>query len=310
MSLLAALKGKGKSGFGYGSTAEEVTEGIDLSGRTYLITGCNSGIGKETMRVLARRGAHIIAAARSEEKAATAAEEIGAEVTAIGCDLSAPKAVAAAAKTVRDRGTPVHGIIANAGIMALPQREVKHGLELHFLTNHLGHFILVTELLDQLADDGRVVVVSSDMHWAAPRGGVQLGNLDSSKGYSPWRAYGQSKLANLLFVRQLAKTLQGTGQTANAVHPGTIRTGLVRHANPLIGAAMTLGGPLVLKTIPQGAATQCFVAVHPKVANVSGEYFSDCNLARSSPRSRDMTLARRLWDESEKLRDRLLAEPG
>ena len=304
MSLAALVMGRGPSGFGFGSTAEEVTRDLDLSGKTVLVTGCNSGLGLETARVVARRGAAIVALARTEESAATSLAAVSANGTPVACDLSEPASVRAAVEAVRS-GPPLDAIVCNAGIMALPERHVKHGLELQFLTNHLGHFMLVTGLLDRLADDGRVVVLSSSAHRGAPRGGIRFDNLDASRGYHGWAAYGQSKLANILFARSLAKRFAGSRRTANAVHPGMIKTNLGRHMGVAIQIGYVVGAPLVLKTIPQGAATQCYVATHPRVATVSGEYFADCNVARPSRLAQDDALAERLWSKSEELARRL-----
>jgi NAD(P)-dependent dehydrogenase (short-subunit alcohol dehydrogenase family) len=299
MSLLAAIKGKGKNGFGYGSTAEDVTDGVDLSGKTFVVTGCNSGIGLESMRVLALRGAHVIAAARTVEKATAAGASVGADVTPVACELSEPASVRAAADTIRATGRKLSGILCNAGIMALPKLTLQHGYDLQFFTNHVGHFILVTNLLDALAEDGRVVMTSSDAHKQAPRAGVDLDNLDGSRGYSSWRNYGQSKFCNILFAKALAKRFEGTSRTANAVHPGVIHTNLARHMNPLTGIGMTLIGPVVLKTIPQGAATQVYVAANPGAGDYSGEYFKDCNVGRPRSPGEDHALAERLWEKIE-----------
>ncbi len=305
MSLWALLKPAGPSGFGYGTTAEKVTEGVDLTGKTILVTGCNSGLGRETTRVLASRGAHIIAAARTVEKAEAACADI-AEKTPVACELSEPESVKSCVDTVVSASRPIDAIICNAGIMALPKLEQKHGLELQFLTNHIGHFILVTGLLDQLTDKGRVVMLSSGAHTAAPKEGIQFDNLDGSRGYAGWKNYGQSKLANLLFARHLAKRLEGTGKTANAVHPGVIRTNLARHMSPAATIGLAVAGPLALKSIGQGAATQCYVATHPSLDEVSGEYFSHCNVARSSAHGRDAAMAEKLWQVSEELVSGLL----
>lgn len=295
------LKGNGPSGFGYGSTAEEVTEGLDLSGRTILLTGCNSGIGKETLRVLAKRGAHVIGAARTLEKAQGACDDVGGETTPVACELSEPASIEACAEQVRQLGRPLDAIICNAGIMALPELHQKHGYELQFFTNHMGHFILVTSLLDRLDDEGRVVVVASEAHKNAPDEGIQFDNLSGERGYSPWAAYGQSKLANILFTRELAKRLRGSAKTANCLHPGVIHTNLGRSMNPIARVALTLAEPLVLKSIPEGAATQCYVAVHPNVQDVSGKYFADCNESRTTSQGRDEAMATKLWDVSERI---------
>jgi WW domain-containing oxidoreductase len=301
MSLLATIKGKGPSGFGYGSTAEDVTRGLDLSGRTILLTGCNSGIGKETLRVLVKRGAHVIAAARTVEKAQAACDELGGETTAVACELSEPTSVQACAARVVALDRSLDAIICNAGIMALPTLNQKHGYELQFFTNHIGHFILVTSLLDSLSDRGRVVMVSSDAHRRAPREGIQFDNLSGERQYSPLANYGQSKLANVLFANRLAKRLEGTGKTANSLHPGVIDTNLWRSMQPIARGAIAIAGPLVLKSVGEGAATQCYLAVHPNVEGVSGKYFSDSNLGRSSRHGRDEEMAAKLWDVSEQI---------
>jgi len=301
MSLVSMFKGKGPSGFGYGSTAEDVTEGLDLTGQTILLTGCNSGIGRETLRVLAMRGAHVIAAARTLEKAKAACDEVGGQTTPVACELSDPASVQACAADVKALGQPLNAIICNAGIMALPKLNLQRGYELQFFTNHMGHFLLVTALLDQLADDGRVVMLSSDAHKGAPKAGIQFDNLDCHRGYSPWANYGQSKLANHLFARQLAKRFEGTAKTANSVHPGVIHTNLARSMNPIARVALGIGAPLVLKSVGEGAATQCYVAVHPSVEGVSGKYFADCNESHTSSHGRDDAMAEKLWETSERI---------
>ncbi len=301
MSLYALIAGKGPSGFGYGSTAEDVTAGLDLRGKRYLLTGSNSGIGQETARVLLLRGATVLAAARTEAKAVEALRGFGGTTIPVACELSEPASVRACVATVRAMGTPLDGIICNAGIMALPKLEQKLGYELQFFTNHVGHFLLVTGLVDQLTADGRVVMLSSAAHKAAPGVGIELDNLSGERGYAPWRAYGQSKLANLLFARELARRWQGTGRTANAVHPGVIATNLTRYMPASQQLAFTLGKPLFLKTIPQGAATQTWAAVHPDAGKLRGEYLADCNVAKPSALGRDDGLAARLWTESERI---------
>jgi NAD(P)-dependent dehydrogenase (short-subunit alcohol dehydrogenase family) len=196
---------------------------------------------------------------------------------------------------------PLDGIVANAGIMALPRLEQRHGLELQFLTNHMGHFLLVTGLVDRLTDDGRVVMLSSAAHKGAPSSGIEFDNLAGTRGYRPWRAYGQSKLANLLFARQLARTFEGSRRSAVAVHPGVIATPLFRHMAGPAQLAMGLAGPLFLKTVAQGAATQVWGTVHPAAGAHSGAYLADCNVAVSSSLGRDAGLAERLWTESERI---------
>ena len=302
MSLYGLFQGKGPSGFGYNSTADEVTEGQEIAGKTYLLTGCNAGLGRETLRVLTARGARVVAAARSLDKAKAAAAEVGGDVIPLAAELSEPASVRAAVQTVRDLGLPLDGIIANAGIMALPERTVKHGLELQFLTNHIGHFILVTGVLDQLTDQGRVVILSSAAHKQTYPEGIRLDDLSAARGYTPWGAYGQSKLSNLLFARRLATRLPKPGQTANAIHPGVIATELSRHMSAAVqGVFHTLGPVFALKSIPQGAATQCYVATHRDAAQHSGLYFADCNPAPTSAHGQDDALAAALWEKTEEI---------
>jgi WW domain-containing oxidoreductase len=301
MSLYAMFTSKGPSGFGYASTAEQVTEGLSLAGKTFLVTGCNSGLGQEACRVLVLRGARVIGTARSVDKAKTALAPFGGTTIPLACELSDPTSVRACVASVQREGLRLDGLIANAGIMALPKLEQAFGYELQFFTNHIGHFMLVTGLLEQLADAGRVVMLSSSAHTMAPKVGIEFDNLSGSKHYGAWANYGQSKLANLLFAKELARRFVGTKQTANAVHPGVIRTKLGRHMNPVATAAFGLVGRLVLKTVPQGAATEVYVATHPSLADVSGAYFADVNVARSRADGDDAALAKKLWDVSEQI---------
>ena len=306
MSWIARFKKHGPNGFGYASTAQEVTEGLDLSGKTYLLTGCSAGLGLETWRVLTMRGAHVIATARNREKALRVAREVAvADPFVLACDLSEPASVAQCVAKVREHGHTLDGIIANAGIMAVPKLEQKYGYELQFFTNHVGHFLLVTQLLEALSERARVVVVSSDAHRRAPRGGIQFDNLSGSNGYHPWLAYGQSKLANLLFAKQLAKHFEGSAKTANAVHPGVIATDLHQHLPEFARRLMSGLQPLLLKNVEQGAATQCFVVAHPGAEGLNGEYLKDCRVAQPSTKAQDAALAARLWEVSEEIAEKL-----
>ncbi len=264
MSLYAMLKPNGPSGFGYASTAEEVSAGIDLSGKRILVTGANSGLGLETMRVLALRGATVIAAARTLEKADIAAGSVSGSTESVACELGDPGSVRAAVAELKGRD-PLDGIVANAGIMALPERQLLHGYERQFFVNHVGHFMLVTGLLEHLSATARVVMLSSSGHTMAFKDSVRFDDLAADKEYSDWKNYGQSKLCNLLFARELARRFGDSGKVAFGVHPGVIDTNLGRHMkNPLMGLFKTLGPLLVLKSIPQGAATQTWAMAHPE----------------------------------------------
>ena len=300
MSLLSRIKRPGPSGFGYSSTAEEVTRGLDLTSRNILLTGCSSGLGMETLRVLASRGATVLGTARSESKANEACARATGQTVPLACDLAEPASVRACIEQVKGRGSALDVIICNAGIMAPPRLEQAYGYELQFFTNHVGHFMLVTGLLPLLAENGRVVIVSSDAHRRTPRGGIELDNLSGARGYNPWRAYGQSKLANLLFARELKNRLPRPGQRANALHPGVISTNLFRNMPAWAQAGFSALAPLALKSIPEGAATQCYLATQPEV-RANGEYFKDCNITTSSRFGRDLRLAARLWETTEQI---------
>src|SRR6195256_5293877 len=252
MSIYQLFKVKGPSGFGYGTTAAQATEGMSLAGRTMLVTGCNSGLGLETMRVLALRGARVVGTARTTEKAREACASVTGRTVPLACELSEPASVRECVASVVAAGIRLDAMICNAGIMGLPKLERVHGYESQFFTNHIGHFILVTGLLGRLTESGRVVMLSSTAHARAKEGGIEFDNLDGGKGYDPWRCYGQSKFANLLFAKELARRLAGTRRTANAVHPGVIRTNLIRH-NPILNMVAAVFSPLFLKTVGQGA---------------------------------------------------------
>jgi WW domain-containing oxidoreductase len=301
MSLYQYLKGKGPSGFGYGSSAEKVTEGLSLVGKTMLVTGCGSGLGQETLRVLSLRGATVVGTARTVEKAREACKVAAGPTIPLACELAEPASVRACVTQIVAQGLRLDAIICNAGIMALPKLERAYGYELQFFTNHIGHFILVTGLVEQLTASGRVVMLSSSAHTMAPKGGIDFDNLDGSKSYGAWAAYGRSKFANILFAKELARRFAGTERTANAVHPGVILTNLGRHVNPVLRAFQGAMSPLVLKSVPQGTATQVYVATNPALATVSGKFFADCNVIAPRPDAEDADVAKKLWEVSEQI---------
>ena len=281
-----------------------MTEGIDLTGRTALVTGSNSGIGYETARVLALRGAHVLCAARSQEKADATCEMIGGRVTPSVFDLAEFDTIVAACDEIRALNTPLDMLICNAGIMELPDLQQVHGIERQFVVNHLGHFILVNQLMGavQAAPQGRIVNVSSGRATAAtPTGGIMFDNLSGEDGYDPLEAYGQSKLANVLFTLELADRLEGTDATANALRPGVIPTNLGRHMPQWKVVALKTVGKIFTKTIPQGAATTVYVATAPALSQTSGYFFEDSNPIRAGGFTEDRVMAARLWTVSEEL---------
>jgi NAD(P)-dependent dehydrogenase (short-subunit alcohol dehydrogenase family) len=286
--------------FGAQSTSAEVVAGLDLTGKTAVVTGCNSGLGYETMRALTSRGAHVIGTARTQEKADKACGDFEGLTTPVVLELSDFASVRACSATIIAMNTAIDMLICNAGIMALPELELVNGIERQFVVNHLGHFILVNELIEPVkkADRGRIVMVSSCAHNLAPESGIDFDNLDGSQSYAPWVAYGRSKLANGLFAAELARRLQGSGVTANSLHPGVIKTNLGRH---LETSGEASDDSVYNKSIPQGAATQCYVAAHPTPAAINGQYFADCNPAIANSKMYDGELAGKLWEVSEQL---------
>ena len=188
MSLMSIFRGPGPNGFGYSSTAEDVTRGLSLEGKTILITGCNSGLGLEAMRVLALRGAHVVGTGRTKAKAEEAASSVQGKATGLECELADPRSVRACIAAIGRAGYRFDAIIGNAGIMALPKLEKAFGYELQFFTNHIGHFLLVTGLIDRLAPDGRVVMLSSAAHKMAPAAGSRSTTSTEARAMSPgWR---------------------------------------------------------------------------------------------------------------------------
>jgi len=292
------------SSFGAGATAEEVTAGIDLSGKTIVVTGCNSGIGLETMRVLALRGAHVIGTARTLERGQEACASVKGKATPVVLELSDFDSVVACANAIRAMNTPIDALVCNAGLLLTDLQQAR-GLELQFVVNHLGHFILVNRLLDRVtaAPQGRVVVVGSVAHQFVPPGGIQFDNL-SGKGWER-QAYGHSKLANGLFSLELSKRLAGTRATSNSLHPGVVATNIMRNMNftPPAGGGNRGGGGGFggMETPAQGAATSCYLASNPALARVTGLYFADCNPAQQSDYQKDPAMAAKLWQVSTEL---------
>jgi NAD(P)-dependent dehydrogenase (short-subunit alcohol dehydrogenase family) len=291
------------------STAVDVTAGLDLTGRTVLVTGATSGLGLEVMRVLALRGAHMLATGRTLEKAAAACASVTGRTTPLALELTDFPSVVACASAVQALGVPLDVLVCNAGIMALPTLEQAYGLEKQFVTNHLGHFLLVNRLLAQVqaAPQGRVVVVSSSaLKWADDTA-IEWDNLSGERDYDARRAYGQSKLANSLFSLELARRMAGTRATSNAMNPGAVLTDLQRHAP---GWAVTLGnvlGPAFMKSPAEGASTICYLAADERLAGVSGRYFIDCNPVAIGGNSENRELAARLWTVSSDLVRQYLA---
>ena len=305
---------KGPSGFSASSTAEEVTQGIDGTGLTAIVTGASSGLGAETTRVLTLRGVHVIMAVRNTDAGKNVKEQIlkeipNAKIDVMELDLSSMGSIRKFASDYNASGLPLNLLINNAGVMATPFSLSKDGIELQFATNHVGHFLLTHLLLETMKKtsresnvEGRIVNVSSEGHRFAYREGIRFAKINDESEYNSIGAYGQSKLANILHANELARRFkdEGVNITANSLHPGSIITNLLRHHSILDVLHRTLG-KLVLKNAQQGAATTCYVALHPQVKGVSGKYFSDSNVNEASEKGNDMELAKRLWEYSIEL---------
>jgi len=304
-----------RSPFDADSTAEEVTEGIDLKGKMAVVTGCTSGIGFETMRVLAMRGAYVVGTSRSLERAQAACNNVIGVTTPLALDLADPDSIVQCTDIIRSLNSPVDILVCNAGYRGGGNDlELVDGVEKHFAINHLGHFIFVNRLLDRLylSWQGRIVIVASQNSYKhAPADGILFDDLTLSGEYDDRTAYGQSKLANVLFALELGQLLKGTRITANSLHPGLINTEIDRHLKPIAQWAWALQTRISGKTIEQGAATSCFVATSDLLGSTSGRYFEDCNAVEVMGRNHltNMPMADKLWFLSEELTADYLVTP-
>lgn len=283
------------------STADQVLAGVDLTGKRMLVTGCNSGIGFETMNALAANGAVVIGLARTQAAAAAACARVARSCVPIACDLADFDSVAAAAHLIRDMGSPLDSVVANAGIANLPTLNTRYGIELQFLVNHLGHFALINQIEGAIRNgSGRIVVVGSSAGIdQAPREGIMFDNLDGRRFYEPRVFYGQSKLAAALHAKELARRLRGRGIAVNSVHPGAAKgTALNRHLRFPWSLLLRAARPF-MRNVQRAAATQALLAASPTVAGITGEYWADCQVAPGGALLSDNGLATRLWEVSE-----------
>jgi NAD(P)-dependent dehydrogenase (short-subunit alcohol dehydrogenase family) len=285
----------------------------DQTGRTAVITGANTGLGYETATALAGKGAHVVLAVRNIEKGKAAADLItraapGSSVAVQELDLTSLDSIRTAADALRAGNESIDLLINNAGVMMTPKSTTKDGFELQFGTNHLGHFALTNLLLDrvQAAPGSRIVTVSSQGHRFVR--GIRFDDLQWERDYNRIRAYGQSKLANLLFTYELQRRLQGTNTIAVAAHPGGSNTELARNVPPLTRAAFAALGPLIMQSADMGALPTLRAATDPGV--LGGQYYGPDGFAEqrgypkvvaSSDASHDIDAQRRLWTVSEEL---------
>ncbi|WP_312160960.1 SDR family NAD(P)-dependent oxidoreductase [Phenylobacterium sp.] len=312
--------------FGATSTTDEVLAGVDLSGKRILVTGASAGLGVETARVLAARGANVVGAARDLAKAERATQEVrdqaanGGSLELVALDLADLASVRACADALLADGRPFDVIIANAGVMATPLGRTADGFETQFGTNHLGHFVLVNRLAPLLKPGSRVVALSSSGHRFSDVN-LEDPNFETT-AYTPFGAYGRSKTANALFAVEFDRRHKDRGVRAAAVHPGGIHTELGRHMTAedtarlieeINEANRRSGGPAFeFKTIPQGAATSVWAAIVAPADAVGGRYCEDCHVAEIidgdemtrggvRPYAVDPDNARALWAKSEEL---------
>nr|XP_027082977.1 short-chain dehydrogenase TIC 32, chloroplastic-like isoform X2 [Coffea arabica] len=328
------LGSAGPSGFGSKSTAEQVTDYCpDLRSITAIITGATSGIGAETARVLAKRGARLVLPARSlkaaeDSKARILSEFPESDIIVMPLDLSSFFSVRKFVADFRSLNLPLHLLINNAGKFTQEHAISEDGIEMTFATNYLGHFLLTKLLVTKMVEtakstgvQGRIVNVSSSIHsWFSGDPISYLSSITRSRShYDATRAYALSKLANVLHTKELAQRLQEmeANVTVNCVHPGIVRTRLTRERDGLItgrypnsfiintsNLVFFLASKL-LKTIPQAAATTCYVATHPRLLNVTGKYFADCNEAPASKLASNSSEAARIWSASETMISKL-----
>ena len=289
--------------FGARSTADKVLAGVDLTGKRMVVTGCNSGIGFETMNALAANGAQVIGLARSLRDAESACAKAGPSCTPVACDLADLDSVAAAGGAIRALQVPLDAVVANAAVANLPTLQTRYGVEMQLLVNHIGHFALVNELSVQVRDGtGRIVIVSSSASInQVPAEGIMFDNLDGRRFYNPFTFYGQSKLANALFAKELSRRLSARGIAVNSLHPGATRsTGLNKNLGLPFKIALS-AAHWFMKSAPRGAATQALLAANPGVGGITGEFWSNCQIAKGNPLLDDIGLGRRLWDVSEEI---------
>ena len=299
------------SRFNRWSTAEEVSEGIDLSGRHAIVTGANTGIGLETTRVLALRGSSVTMACRDLEKAQEARRRVVSEsggriapdsLRPLHLDLASLGSVRAFAREMLATLQPIHLLINNAGVMLPDRRETRDGFEAHLGINHLGHFLLTQLLLNRVCASApaRIVNVSSDaMHFASLTPKFLDLNWENRR-FSGWRSYGDSKLMNLLFTNELNRRLAGSGVVAFALHPGMVTTELARDQHwwmKLVG----IGLLPFMKNVERGAATTVYVATAPDLPEQGESYFADCAPARSAKLAGNRSVEANLWKLSERL---------
>jgi WW domain-containing oxidoreductase len=290
------------------STANQVLAGVDLARRWILVTGCDEEIGFETMNALAANGAHVFGLASSLAGAKSACNQIGPRATPVECDLADLDSVAAAAETIRSLQVSLDAIVANAEVASPPALHTKYGVELQFLSNHIGHFALMNQLLDLVRNGtGRIVIVSSSASvMDAPPDGIMFDNLDGHRFYDPMIFYGQSKFAVALYAKELSRRLRRRAIAVNSLHPGSTKSASLHQDLLLPLRVVRSTVQLFMRSASQRAATAALLAASPRVAGITGEYWSDCQVAEGNPMLNDTKLAQRLWLVSMQIVQRIM----
>ena len=259
-------------------------------------------MGMATARALLDEGAVVIMLCRSEKRGKEAYEELtkdgNSRTHLILCDLGDYESIRNFVKKVKESFTKIDILVNNAGFISLDRQETKEGLERQFGINHVGHFLLTTELLDLMGEGSRIVNVASGAH---KTGKIHFDDINLHKGFNVFKAYSQSKLANVLFTRELARRVKDRGITVNCCHPGAVATNIGIDRETGFGRTVTRLLKPFFQTPAQGASTAIFLATDESVKDITGEYFYKCKIAKSSKRSKDMALAKRLFEFSEQL---------
>jgi len=280
----------------------------DMTGKTVVITGGNSGIGLETAVGLAKAGARTVITARDRARGEAALADIRTrserdDVDLVVFDLGSIASIREGAAAILERCDRIDVLVNNAGLVLSQRRETEDGFEATLGINHLGHFVLTELLLDRIKNSApaRIVNVASTAHKGA-RKGLDFDDLQSTRSYGGMQVYSKSKLANIYFTTELARRLEGTGVTVNCLHPGTVATGYARDgdASGVLAFGIKVIKPFIL-TAAQGARTSIYLASSPEVAGVTGRYFVKCRAHKPSAAARDDGAARRLWEQSEQL---------
>ena len=277
-----------------------------MAGKTCVVTGASSGIGKATAQALAMMGAEVVMVCRNRERGEAALSEIQGALHGRGrielklADLAIMSATRALADDLKRTHPRIHVLVNNAGAIFADRHVTPEGLEFTFALNHMSYFILTTQLLDTLkaSAPARIINVSSGAH---TRGRIPLDDLQYKQKYSAFAAYSDTKLANVLFTYELARRLEGSGVTCNCLHPGAVATGFSSQGGPPLFKWFFKWFRPFLLTPERGAETTVYLACSPELEEVSGKYFIRRKVTRSSRRSRDDALAQKLWEASERL---------